>query len=100
MLRRFISNQIQSILRQKFTGDLIEVINESHLHSRGINSHFKVIIASDEFIGKSLVQRQRLVNQVLDDIWKSGVHSISIHAKTKQEYTGRVPKSPGCANNN
>lgn len=99
MIKRFVSNQIKSLLMQRF-GDKVEVVNESHLHSRGKDSHFKVVVGSDEFEGKSLVQRQRIVNKSLEKVWENGVHSISIHASTEAEFTGVAGKTPGCMQKN
>lgn len=46
---------------------LAEVINESHMHSvpKGAETHFKVVVVSDQFDGLSLLQRHREVNTVL-----------------------------------
>src|ERR1700756_1070402 len=50
----------------------LDVINESHVHaghqsSPGTGeSHFRVLVMSPEFAGKSRVDRHRLVNDTLD----------------------------------
>jgi BolA family transcriptional regulator, general stress-responsive regulator len=98
IIRRYLSNQIQQKLLASFTGNNVEVINESHLHSRGDNTHFKVIVVSQDFAGKTPVQRQRLVNKSLQEFWDLGVHSVSIHAFTHDEPFEKVPKSPHCKN--
>ncbi len=79
----------------------LEVINESHMHKggRGKETHFKVVVVSDAFDGKPLVQRHRLVNEALAEEFRSGVHALSIHAYTPAQWTARggdIPKSPPC----
>ena len=62
------------------------MVNESHLHaghrsSPGTGeSHFRVLIVSDAFAGKSRVERHRIVNEVLRDELKDGVHALAIKA--------------------
>lgn len=46
-------------------------------------THFKVIIVSDVFDGKTLIDRHRLVNECLAlELAERGVHALSIQAKT------------------
>ena len=62
---------MQSTIEAKLRGALapvhLEVINESHNHSGPPNaeSHFKVIVVSEQFVGRSLIEQQRLVNAAL-----------------------------------
>ena len=58
-------------LAAAFAPARLEVINESHLHAGHRNSpgtgesHFRVLIVSEAFAGKSRLARHRLVNEVL-----------------------------------
>lgn len=64
----------------------LDVVNESHLHaghggSPGTGeSHFRVLIVSGAFAGKSRVERHRMVNEILGDELKGGVHALAIKA--------------------
>ena len=64
----------------------LDVINESHVHaghrsSPGTGeSHFRVLVTSPEFAGKSQVDRHRLVNDTLAAELKGQVHALSIQA--------------------
>jgi len=64
----------------------LDLVNESHLHaghqsSPGTGeSHFRVLIVSDVFTGKSRVERHRVVNDLLSDELKGGVHALAIKA--------------------
>lgn len=62
----------------------LDVINESHLHaghrsSPGTGeSHYRVLIVSPAFAGKSRVARHRLVNEALADELKGRVHALAL----------------------
>jgi BolA protein len=64
----------------------LDLVNESHLHaghrsSPGTGeSHFRVLIVSEAFIGKSRVERHRVVNELLSDELRGGVHALAIKA--------------------
>jgi BolA protein len=64
----------------------LDVINESHMHaghrsSPGTGeSHFRVLVVSPKFIGKSRIERHRMVNETLADLLKNGVHALAIKA--------------------
>jgi len=71
----------------------LDLVNESHLHaghhgSPGTDeSHFRVLIVSDAFVGKSRVERHRTVNDLLSDELKAGVHALAIKACAPGEST-------------
>jgi BolA protein len=60
------------------------VINESELHaghrtSPGTgDSHFRVLVVSAAFTGKSRVERHRIVNDLLKDELAGGVHALAL----------------------
>ena len=87
-------------LSQAFSPDHLEVINESHMHNvpEGSESHFKVVLVSNEFEGKLPVARHRMVNKVLEEELKSGVHALALHTMTMEEWfkKGNAPESPPC----
>jgi BolA protein len=43
-------------------------------------SHFSVVVTSAAFVGKSRVDRQRMVNHALGDLMQSHVHAMAIKA--------------------
>ncbi|HEU4686210.1 MAG TPA: BolA family protein [Nitrospira sp.] len=52
----------------------------------GTMDHLKVVVVSDVFAGKSLLDRHRLIYQALDAPLKDGrIHALEITAKTGQE---------------
>lgn len=89
--------QIESKLKQGMRLSHLEVINESHMHSRGEESHFKVIAVSDEFEGKRLLQCHRMINGILADELAHHIHALAIHTYTPAQWQeASVPDSPTC----
>lgn len=98
--------RIQPLIKEKLDALLaplhLEVVNESHMHSvaPGSETHFKVIVVSDRFEGRSLIERQRMVYEALSEELKGGVHALSMKALTPAQFQaagGQVSlESPRC----
>jgi BolA protein len=62
----------------------LDVINESEMHaghrsSPGTGqSHFRILIVSEAFAGRSRVERHRLVNELLADELQGGIHALAL----------------------
>ncbi len=62
----------------------LDVVNESELHAghRGSpgtgESHFRLLIVSPKFAGKSRVERHRMVNEALGDLMQGRVHAMAM----------------------
>ena len=92
---------IEHKLSEAFSPIYCEVINESHMHNvpTGAESHFKVVLVSDEFEGLSLVKRHQRVYKVLAEELASGVHALALNTLTQAEWevkNKQVPDSPPC----
>ena len=92
---------IEEKLANGFDLQHLQVINESGQHNvpEGSESHFKVVLVSNEFTGARLIARHRLVNDALADELAGEVHALSIHTYTPDEWHqrhGDVPMSPPC----
>jgi BolA protein len=74
----------------------LDVINESELHAGHRNSpgtgesHFKILVVSEAFQGKSRVERHRLVNELLKEELAGGVHALALSTLAPGE---AMPKS-------
>ena len=93
--------QIEQKIRQTMQPDVVEVINESHMHNvpPGSESHFKVTVVSDQFNGKMLIARHRQINGILAEELNGKIHALALHTLTPQEYAarnGKVADSPLC----
>jgi len=64
----------------------LDLVNESHLHAGHASSpgtgesHFRLLIVSSLFEGRSRIERHRLVNDVLAGFLKDRVHALAIKA--------------------
>ena len=96
---------VQAIIEDKLASNLVlqhlEVINESANHNvpAGSESHFKVVLVSDDFSGKRLIQRHRRINEILSVELSGSVHALAMHTYTSTEWVekhGNVPLSPPC----
>lgn len=91
--------QIEQKLKQELTPVFLQVINESHMHGGpATESHFKVIVVSEEFKGERLLARHRRVNRALADELAKAIHALAMHTYTPEEWTERqqAPASPAC----
>jgi BolA protein len=95
---------VQTTIEQKLQAlhpEHLEVLNESHMHNvpAGSESHFKVTLVSPEFLGKTLVARHRMINQLLTEELTGPVHALSLNTLTPEEWVqkgGEVRHSPPC----
>ncbi|KAE8660558.1 SufE-like protein 1 [Hibiscus syriacus] len=84
--------RIKEKLERELSPIELEVEDVSYQHAghagvRGSDgeTHFNVRIVSKEFEGKSLVKRHRLIYGLLDEELQTGLHALSIVAKTPSE---------------
>jgi len=94
---------MQTIIEKKLTTalqpEVLEVTNESHMHSGpATESHFKVVAVSNAFDGKMLIARHRMINDALAEELQQ-IHALALHTMTPDEYfdkAGKVADSPQC----
>ena len=99
----------QSRLEQTFTSHLmptlLKIHDETHQHSVPLDSesHFKVVLVSTCFEQQSRVARHRLVQQLVAHEFITGLHALSLHLYTPEEWgkkNSTVPASPACEGKN
>ena len=62
----------------------LDIINESELHaghrsSPGTGeSHYRILVVSEAFAGRSRVERHRLVNELLADELAGRIHALAL----------------------
>ena len=82
---------ITNKLREAFAPESLDVADESHLHEGhaghrpGGETHFRVYIVSQEFRGKSRIERHRMINAALAAELAASVHALAIHAQAPGE---------------
>ena len=60
-------------------------LDNSNVTVEGDGQHFEAIIVSEDFQGKSLIQRHQMVYKVLGDRMKSEIHALSMKTLTPGE---------------
>lgn len=58
----------------------------THLSVSGDGQHFEAVVVSEEFAGKSRVQRHQRVYQTLGDRMREEIHALSMKTFTPQEW--------------
>ena len=75
----------------------LEVLDESHMHSRGQETHYKAVIVSPVFAGLNAVKRPQKVYATLGELMGQ-IHALALHTYTPEEWAqqGQAPDSPTC----
>jgi len=89
---------VADTLRRKLTDALaptaLDIVDESAKHKGhagwrpGGETHFRVTVVSAAFEGKSRVDRQRMVYDVLEDEMADRVHALALVTRTPAEAAG------------
>lgn len=81
--------RIRAALQARLGPSLLEVHDDSAAHAghagHGGKGHFRVVVVSDAFSGRTLVQRHRLVHDALAPLLDSDIHALSITARATGE---------------
>lgn len=77
-------------MREKLLATHVEIEDESWKHAghaaAGGGGHFQMIVVSKKFEGVTLINRNRLVFDTLQELMQSEIHALSIEAKTPEEW--------------
>lgn len=101
-----IAKSINDTLVSRLQPHHIQVINDSGKHAAGINNptaetHFTLVVVTNNFIGETLVARHRLVYKLLAEHLTQGVHALSLQLHTEAEWSDKnkdIVATPECAN--
>ena len=99
MARGSTSEVIEEKLRVALAPHHLEVVDESHQHARGgQDSHFKLVLVSEQFMDVRLIQRHQVIYQLLAEELAAGVHALSMHLYTPSEWAaqGEAQNTPAC----
>lgn len=86
-------SDIEPILRERLSGLKplrLELIDDSakhagHAGARSGGGHYRLLIVSAEFSGKSTLARHRLIYDALDELMRSKIHALSIQSLAPDE---------------
>jgi|TARA_B110000908_G_scaffold157540_1_gene197774 BolA protein len=96
---------IEKIVTDKLSGqfkaELLQVTNESYMHSvpAGSETHFKVVLVTEQFAGKRQVQRHQAIYAVLAEELAGPIHALALHTFSPDEWADsqeQAPDSPQC----
>lgn len=79
---------LAALLRAALSPAELEILDEGGRHVGHANAgggHYRVQIRSDAFRGLALIERHRLVYDAVGARMGSGVHALSIDARTPEE---------------
>ena len=85
-------SKIEEIIKQNINFEYYKIddVSESHRgHSgfvEGQETHINILIVSDDFKNLNRVARQRLLNELLFEEFKNGLHAVSYSLFSKEEY--------------
>jgi BolA protein len=95
-----IENKIINTLNDCMDIFSLKILNESFMHNvpEDAESHFKIVIVSNDFNNLSHINRHKLVYKYLDTIMDD-IHAISIQSFNEDEFklNPTVLDSPECA---
>ena len=86
-----VAERIRTKLNQAFSPSQLDLVDESALHAGHAGarpegeSHFRLLIVADKFVGRGRLERQRMIYQALGDLMITDIHALSIKAMTPDE---------------
>lgn len=94
-----LADLIQNKIREAFAPEHLILSNESTRHkmAAGPESHFKLVIVSKKFSGLRLLDRHKLVHDLLAPELKVGIHALNLKLYSPEEWHmshGSAPKNP------
>lgn len=83
------AQRIREKLQTGLAATSVEVEDESHLHighegAKGGKGHFRVTVVAECFRGRSRVQAQRMVFDLLADEMQNEIHALSVQVRTPE----------------
>ena len=95
-----IESQIINTLSSSMNLSSFKIINESFMHNvpKDSESHFKIVIVSNDFMNIQTIKRHKSIYKALGKIMDE-IHALSIHTFDEDEYKKNpmVIDSPQCA---
>ena len=96
-----IESQIINTLSTSMNLSSLKIINESFMHNvpKGSESHFKIVVVTNDFNNLSIIKRHKLIYKTLDHLMNK-IHALSIQAFNEKEFKSDpiILDSPECAN--
>ena len=82
--------KIEQLLNQKINIHHIDIIDDSHKHRNHKKDtqggHYRLFLVSDYFENMNLIDRHKVIYNVLDSMIKTEIHALSMKLLTPSEY--------------
>jgi BolA family transcriptional regulator, general stress-responsive regulator len=83
--------RIRAVVQDALRPVRLEIRDDSAAHAGhvggGGKGHFRLLIVSEAFAGKSLIQRHRLVHDALAALLDSDIHALVLDTRSPDEIT-------------
>lgn len=79
-----LQTTLRQLIAERLPGATVEITDLT-----GGGDHFGVLVASDAFTGKRLLEQHRMVMDVLREQLRSDVHAVKIKTMTMERYRRR-----------
>lgn len=81
-------NLIEKKIQKKIKVSYLKIYNMSFMHPKlkNNNSHFKIIIVSQDFLKINILRRHQIIYNILTKELKKVIHGIEIFTYTKKEW--------------
>ena len=92
-----INDELTALLNPKLL--IIEDESMNHNVPQGAETHFKVIAVSSFFENLNRISRHRMINKSLANELQTGLHALSLHCFTEEEWAKKnnlTPTTPAC----
>jgi len=87
------ADRIRDVLGKRFAPEQLEITDDSARHAHhaarndvhGEETHLTIVMVAAGFEGQRRVARSRLVNEILADEFKTGLHALSLSLRAPGE---------------
>ncbi len=73
--------KIKELILKEITDAKIEISG-----TNGAHAHVHLVVASDQFIGKSLIEQHQRIMDILNELLRNEIHAIKIKTMTIEKY--------------
>jgi len=81
--------KIRQVLTARFAPVSLLIRDDSAKHAGHAGAreggHFSVVVVSDQFAGRTRMQRHQLVYEAVAELMRTDIHALSIQDRTPQE---------------
>lgn len=96
MSQHTVRDQLQSVLTTAFSPEHLDIVDDSAKHAGHAGArpegetHFRVTIVAEAFVGESRVARQRRVYSQLETLMETRIHALQLKTFTPAEYHAKT----------